>query len=309
MAYKTGVILVNWNTPEFTLECVRSLLNGTTRPDVIVVVDNASSDDSIARISSAYPEVVMVSNHDNKGFATANNQGIRRLLDSGMDYIWVLNNDTVVSESCLSMLLSAAAAYPETAAFSAKIYRDSFGGKIWYAGAYRHRGHGAPKHLLDTSQDLSAINGCIDVPFISGCCMFVPAWAFRKYGGFIESYFAYYEDSEWCWRVRNAGGKLCYSPQPQLIHKVSSSVKKNDAAADTVSFVAYLMSRNQLWTVRMHSATLLELWKFVTVNSLIQLRNLLCSALAGDYKKAVLTFKAIRDGLFCGLPKDFPVWN
>ena len=309
MAHKTGVVLVNWNTSEYTTECIRSLLCGSMKPDVIVVIDNASSDDSIARISYKFPEVVLLQNLRNMGFATANNQGIQLLLNLGMDALWVLNNDTVVSGDCLKTLVEATNSHPQITAFSGKIFKDTFPEQLWYAGSYRHSLHGAPKHVLDNSLLTFVVNGVVEVPFISGCCMFVPSWAFRKYGGFIESYIAYYEDSEWCWRVTNRGAKLAYVPNATLMHKVSASVEKNDKSESSLAFVTYLMARNQFWTVRLRGGNIFGTSAFIIINLAMQVRNILFTAARGQFRAAALAAASLRDGLFRNVPADFPTWD
>ena len=302
-------MLVNWNGSEFTVPCIRSLLLGSVRPDKIVVVDNASADDSIPRISAEFPDTVFIKNTENRGFAAANNQGIKLLLDSGADFVWILNNDTVVSGDCLKNLIAAADSYPQIAGFSGKIFRDSGPELLWYAGAYRHPLHAAPKHILQATLDPQAVNGGVEVPFISGCCMFIPSWGLRKHGGFIEKYIAYYEDSEWCWRATNSGAKLCYVPDAALTHKVSASVKKNNKSADTLWFVRYLMNRNQLWTVRLRAKNIPHKIVFLAFNILIQVRDIISYICRGQLKNALLMCRSLCAGLFQAVPEDLPVWD
>lgn len=304
---RTGVVLVNWNGGEFTIPCLRSLLSGSVRPDKIVVVDNASVDGSARKISTEFPEVALIENAENLGFSAANNQGIGLLLDSGADNIWLLNNDTVVSEDCLKILAAASDSHQAMAGFSGKILRDSVQEQLWYAGAYRHSLHGAPKHILDRSLERGA-DGVVPVPFISGCCMYVPARVFRKYGGLNEKFFAYYEDSEWCWRVANDGGKFGYVPQALLTHKVSASVRKNSGSQDAFPLAAYLMNRNQLWTVRLRSGSGFKKTLYVFFNVLIQSRNILTAILRGRLRPVAGMYKSLHEGLFAKVPTDIPFW-
>jgi GT2 family glycosyltransferase len=251
-----GVVLLNWNCGEFTFTCINSLLAGAIKPDKIVVVDNASVDGSVDEIAVSFPDIIIIRNETNRGFSGGNDQGIAYLLSQGVDYIWLLNNDTTVAEDCLEKLITAAILYPNAAGFSAKIFYDAPPGRIWYAGAYRHRWHLGTKHLLEPVLDEKAKNGVAPVPFISGCCMFVPSWAWEQYGDLKEEYVCYAEDNEWCWRVTKSGGTLCYVPSAVLWHKLSASIGRNTETgkiSGIPSWALYFMCRNQFWTVRQHA--------------------------------------------------------
>jgi len=253
---KIGVILLNWNGGEYTIPCIDSLLSGKTVPWRIIVIDNASSDDSPDRIEKKYPFIRLVRNKKNLGFTAGNNQGIRQLLSDGADYVWVLNNDTIVNPNCLEEFLKAVKSYPDIACFSGKIYYDSSSNRLWYAGGYRHRVHLGGKHRGEKETDQGRYDNIEEVEFVSGCCMFLPRWSLMRFGLFIDRYFAYSEDSEWCWRVNRAGGKLLYVPSATLKHCVSASVMKNEGAPKKKgngAFASYLMVRNHFWMIRRHA--------------------------------------------------------
>ena len=117
-----GVVLVNWNGGEFTIPCVKSLYAGTLKPDQVVVIDNASQDGSPKKILEECPGIKIIINESNRGFSGANNQGIEYLLENNFDYIWILNNDTVVAADCLQILAETAAGTSNASGFSAKIW-------------------------------------------------------------------------------------------------------------------------------------------------------------------------------------------
>ncbi len=307
-----GVVLVNWNGAEFTIPCVLSLLAGTTRPDKVLVVDNGSADDSVDRISAACPQVSWIRNANNQGFAGANNQGIEVLLSEGIDYIWVLNNDTVVASDCLAILIRVAGQHPAAGGISGKIFFESPRDHIWYAGALRHPLHRAPVHFHEPVLDAQELAGAVDVEFISGCCMFVPASTWRQVGGLITSYVAYSEDSEWCWRIRRANLTLLYVPAAHLWHRLSASVKKNSALPrreGITPYAHYLMSRNHLWTVRKHAGPAPRSWPPLAINVGIQARNAVAFALRGDGLMTRSSLKALMHGLLTKVPDDIPQWE
>ena len=273
-----GVALVNWNACEFTISCIESLLSGRVIPNHIVVVDNGSKDDSVCQITRRFGGVIMVRKAENIGFAAATNEGIDILLQKNVDYIWILNNDTRVDTTCLSILLEMAKKHPAAAGFSGKVFVDSAERFIWYGGAVRNFFHLAPKHLLTECLDGAAVDGVVKVEFISGCCLFAPALILRQYGGFVPEYIAYSEDSEWCWRVTKAGGVLLYVPSAHLWHKVSASVRKNAdgrSAEDRIpAYCLYLMIRNHLWTIRAREDRTIRRWIGLGTTVLVQAKNL-----------------------------------
>lgn len=307
-----GVALVNWNSGTLTLDCVRSLLGGTVRPDLIVVVDNASQDGSPEQLEAQFGHnIVLIRNAGNEGFAGANNQAIAYLLQHNADYLWILNNDTIVAADCLARLLSVAQRHADAGAVSAKIYYDTPPDRIWYAGAYRHAWHGAPKHELTGAMDAAAVGDAVSVEFVSGCCMLASACVFRTYGGFARSYVAYSEDSDWCWRVRDAGLRLYYAPQAVMWHKLSASVKKNTGgqAQDQITpFAGRLMVRNHLWTVRKRQKPAMRRWLCLGVNIGIQVRNICLFAARSNFPLAKATWDGLRQGLAEPAADDAPMW-
>lgn len=292
-----GVALLNWNGGEFTIPCIQSLLAGTLTPREIVVVDNGSIDDSPQLISRHFPEVALIRNKINRGFAGGNNQAIEYLLSRELDYIWVLNNDTIVSPSCLEILLQHAMNHKKGVGFSGKIFYADPPGDIWYAGSYRQRLHLAPMHYFASEIDSRSNNGVVPVPFISGCCMFVPRWAWEKYGGFIDDYIAYSEDDEWCWRVTNNNQRLFYIPSAILWHRSSASVKKNMSAKSIMPPMAlYLMYRNHIWTLRLHGHGLSKAVALFASIAIIA-KNILYYKYSMDNALANALISGMKDGL------------
>ena len=97
------VLVLNWNGWQDTVKCVYSLMSLTYKDYKVVVLDDASSNDSVTRIREAHPEVTLIETSANLGIAGGNNVGIRYALDQGAEYIWLLNNDTIVDPHSLSV--------------------------------------------------------------------------------------------------------------------------------------------------------------------------------------------------------------
>jgi GT2 family glycosyltransferase len=250
-----GVALVNWNTGEHTLACIRSLLEARVRPSQVVVFDNASTDGSADTVAKAFPDIDVVRSPSNVGFATGTNACVRRLMDAQLDFIWILNNDTIVDGECLAMLLERAMVDGDVGAATGKILYAGTSDRIWYGGAEWYPWTFLPHHKGLGQTDRGQYQEPNDVPFISGCSMLVRLSVLKKLGLFDERYFAYFEDADWCRRAIRNGIRLRYEPNAVLWHAVSASVRKNTdpGAGGTVSpQMVYLSIRNHLFLIRQH---------------------------------------------------------
>jgi GT2 family glycosyltransferase len=296
-----GVVLVNWNGAEHTIPCIASLLSGSVTPDRIVVVDNASRDDSAERIVSRFPEVTLLRNTENLGFTGANNQGIERLIASGCDYIWILNNDTIVDRECLSTLKEHLEAHRDVAACSGKVLYAEPRDLIWFAGATvgawtlvaTHRGVG--------ERDTGRYDRIEPTPFLSGCCMFVRREALQRLGAFDDRFFAYFEDADWCLRAGEAGVRLDYQPRAVLWHKVSATLhglKAPGSAGTTSPFGVYITIRNRWFLIRKHARSPLRMATAGLAHALATGYHAGGLLLLGRFQKLKAVALAVYDGLF-----------
>jgi GT2 family glycosyltransferase len=237
------VVTLNWNQRADTLECLATLVRLTYYPRHIIVVDNGSTDGSVEAISQAFPRVEQLCNERNLGFAAGFNVGLRRALDLAADYVLVLNNDTLVAPDMLESLVHAATP-SGVAAVSPVIYYSSEPERIWSSGANRSRvtldlngNHGRNRRLAQGA----------DRDFISGCAMLIKRSALEAVGMFDERFFVYYEDSDYCLRLRHAGWRLRVEPGARLWHKVSRSSDGSDSPNER-----YWMGRSSVLFYRKH---------------------------------------------------------
>jgi GT2 family glycosyltransferase len=249
---KVGIALLNWNTTPDTLECLASLERMRVQPWKIAVLDNASSPDSLRgllRFTRRRKKVVVLREVRNTGFAVGNNIAIQNLLDSGADFVWVLNNDTVVDKDCLGALLGESRKVSGLGCMGAYIYRYPNPFEAWYSGAIYN------PWTLSVRHDERYFTGdhSREVDSLTGCSMFFPRPALEKVGLFDPAYFAYSEDVDWCLRAKRAGLKLWYCPSAILGHKVSASFgkrKKRLLLGRTTASQHYLIHRNQFYVIR-----------------------------------------------------------
>lgn len=250
-----AIILVNWNGKKDTLACLASLgkLKDQNSKLKTIVVDNGSADDSVAVIRREFPNVEVIENGQNLGFTGGNNVGIRRALESGADYIWLLNNDTVVDNHALVALLEAFGDKGVGVAGS-KIYfapgreyhTDRYalkdrGRVLWYAGGSIDWKNMYAIHRGVDEVDTGQYDVGEETPFVTGCSMMVKKQVFEKIGFLDEKFFAYLEDVDFCLRAKRMGYTLLYVPQSILWHKNSGSSGVGSRLHQ------YYMTRNRLF--------------------------------------------------------------
>lgn len=251
-----GLVLLNWNGAELTIRCLRSVLRGSIVPDQIVIVDNASSDNSVDTICEAFSNVHIIRNHRNMGFAGGCNIGIQYLRNQHIHTIWLLNNDTEVDASCLMMLLRELQISATIGAVTGKILYFPPDNRIWYAGATFDKWRMVVNHRGSMTIDYGQYDVSCDVPFISGCCMLIRHEVLENIGLFDERFFAYAEDFDWCLRCMRAGYRLRYTPAALLYHEVSASVLKHKgmiSGGSSSPLGIYLLHRNRIFIIRKHA--------------------------------------------------------
>ena len=299
-----GAVLVNWNGSELTIPCIKSLLAGSMVPDRIIVIDNASTDGSLEDIAAECPEATIIRNCQNSGFAGGNNIGILQLIDEGLDYIWVLNNDTEVDRDCLAVLFNYMEKESSMAGCCGKILYHDQQDLIWYAGAIYNPRLITVKHKGQLQKDKGQYDLIEETPFITGCCMFIRARVWQRIGLFDERFFAYSEDLDWCLRAGDAKLQLVYNPHAIVYHKVSSSMKKlkrSKRTGSTPAFATYLSNRNRFFILRKHSPDNLVKLKGMTLHISWILFYIVALLMILRWTKAVAVFRAAKDGILTKL--------
>jgi GT2 family glycosyltransferase len=216
---RVTAVTVNWNRPQDTLECLESLRRQAGVEFKSVVVDNGSTDDSARIIAQAYPDVVLIETGANLGFARGFNTGIRNALQAGAEYVLLLNNDTIAAEDMVRQLVFCP--FAPRAVTAPIIFRYGQPNLIWSAGGEINR----ITLEIDSHhvQMLSTESPPIIRDFLSGCGLLVHRDVFDSVGLFDEQFFMYYEDLDFCIRVRRHGYHLWLLPKAKLWHKVSAS--------------------------------------------------------------------------------------
>jgi hypothetical protein len=253
---KIFVIILNWNRAKDTIECIKSLQKIKENLE-IVVVDNASVDDSVLKIENSLKSTKfkfsILRNDTNLGFAEGNNVGIKYALKNGANYVMVLNNDTIVDKNIVFEFLLAAKENPKAGVFSPKIYfapgfeyhkkrykKTDQGRVIWYAGGIIdwNNVYGINRGVDEV--DSGQYENVETLDFATGACMFLRASALREVGLFNKLYFMYLEDADLSLRFKKCGWEVLYVPRARLWHKVAQSSGIGSGLND------YFLTRNRI---------------------------------------------------------------
>ena len=185
----------------------------------VVLVDNASKDGSPARLKEKFPDLVVIVNDRNLGYAEGNNVGIRYFLKKPVGHVLLLNNDTEVEPEFLSELVRASEKDPGAGILGSKIYYFDRPDRIWYAGGYLHRVTGKTYHRGLGKRDKGQYDGIAEVDFVSGCAMLIKREVLEALKGFDPDYFYSFEDVDLSLRARALGYRLLYVPSSRIRHK------------------------------------------------------------------------------------------
>jgi GT2 family glycosyltransferase len=216
-------IVLNYRTARQTIAAVRSLQQSQRRIDRVIVVDNASGDDSVSRLARELEHVGVLRTPRNNGFAAGCNAGLREALQAGGDLLLVLNPDVLVRAAAIPALEEAILTGADVAAPVLVSHPDC--GRIEscgmtyssLTGRMRHRFAGDKRSTL-TLPDLA------DVDAVSGCAMLIRREVFETVGLFAEEYFYGFEDLEFCLRAKAAGFRIVCAGSALVEHEGAASI-------------------------------------------------------------------------------------
>jgi GT2 family glycosyltransferase len=226
-----SIIIVNWNTRELLKNCIISVVKTVQGPSYeIIVVDNASTDGSVAMLREDFPEVVVIENHENRGFGAANNQAMRIM--NGRCAL-LLNSDTVLCEHAVERLF----AFMESHADAAMAC-----GQLLNADGSRQNSIAAFPNLFTLLMNTSLLEYLFPARFPSkrygfevprqvdsciGACLMVRKAAIDAVGMFDERYFFFFEETDWAHTMHKAGWKSYQLPDARIYHLQGQSIGRN----------------------------------------------------------------------------------
>jgi GT2 family glycosyltransferase len=242
-------VVLSWNGVHDTLACLESLGDSKWTNHEVIVVDNGSTDGTSDAVSKRFPDVEIIRSDRNLGFAGGNNLGIRRALAMNAEYVFVLNNDTMVPSGCLPRLVTTAEQLRDLGALCPLLTFANPRDLIWYAGASFDPAKGRSGRMLGyRATDTGQYAGIYETDRAVGAAMLVPADVLRRVGLLNEALFLQYEDVDWSLRMRAAGLRIYVNADARVEHKVSVA-----SGGEYSPTVAYYEMRNHLAVCEQHA--------------------------------------------------------
>ncbi len=242
MQKKLGVAILNWNGRKWLEQFLPSVIRFSQEAD-IYVIDNLSTDDSVTFLQTYYPEVKIIRNDKNYGFAGGYNTGLKEIRN---EYYCLLNSDVEVTGNWIDPVMkvfekdaSIAAVQPKILSFSNKNlfeFAGAGGGLIDNLGYPYCRG----RVFDDLEEDKGQYDDETEIFWASGCCLFIRSEDFWEQNGFDERFFAHQEEIDLCWRLINSGKKIFYTGRSKVYHVGGGTLNKQSAQK------TYLNIRNNL---------------------------------------------------------------
>lgn len=289
-APQVTIIMLTWNSYDVTRDCLLSLRKVDYPAYNIILVDNGSVDGSWLKLAQEFPEATMIRNEKNLGFTGGNNVGMREALKNGTDYLLLLNNDTIVSPSFLSEMISVAETDTRIGMLNPKIYFFEPSDTIWYAGGAYVRWKTFPTHFGVLQRDDGSYNQTKEVSFVTGCALMVRSETARKIGLLDETFFLSYEDVDWSVRAIESGYKAMYVPAAIIWHRDSYDTKRNIGSKRN-----FYTMRNAVLCARKH-LPFYQLPLFVFSMAVYIGYFTLQSLMQADYQRAAAIYQGIWNG-------------
>jgi N-acetylglucosaminyl-diphospho-decaprenol L-rhamnosyltransferase len=234
---RLSIIIVNWNTADLLRQCLDSFYREASESGIeIIVVDNASSDGSVTMVEEAFPEVVLICNPRNLGFARANNQALRVARGA---YVLLLNSDTIIKQGGLwEAWLAFMDSHPYAGASGCRLIYPDGSHQVGDAGFRPDPTTTCNYALFLTHLSPSRFNGLflsyrklsapLEVDWVCGAALLVRASILDQVGLLDEKHFMYAEDVEWGCRIKSQGFAVYYLPHLEIIHLQGASTRKQE---------------------------------------------------------------------------------
>jgi GT2 family glycosyltransferase len=225
MKPKVAIVVLAYNNYADTRECLQSILKLDYPALTIWLVDNGSQDGTAQLVTLEFPTVYVIQTGRNLGVAGGFNTGIVAALEKGAEYVFILNNDTVVESNVIRVLVAEAQTHPDYGILMPKILYYKARSRIWSIGARYRLFPPAIVMIGRGKEDSLHYNKPRFLEYAPACALLIPRRVFERVGLLDDGYFFFYEDWDYSLRVRKAGYKIVYIPQACIYHKVSRTVQ------------------------------------------------------------------------------------
>lgn len=282
-----GVVMVNYNGQNYNKECIDSIFNSNYKNIKIYIIDNCSVDNSVEELEKLYGnKVTLIKGDKNRGFAGATNIGIKLALEDKVDYVLLLNNDTVIDNKMIKNMIQVSKRNGG-AVISPKIYYYDPSNIIWSAGGKIKWECGCTRQYGMGKKDCSEYDEEKEVDFATGCCMLIPVDVIKNIGILSEEYFLYFEDTDFCVKLKRNGYKIIYDPTAFMFHKVSAS----SGGLNSKIFIYYYTRGRFLFNSKFNN----DFFKHKIYIFIWMVKNILSWMVNGNKELIVATFDAIKD--------------
>jgi GT2 family glycosyltransferase len=236
---KVAVVILNWNGKKFLEEFLPPLIAHTPSWAELVVADNASTDDSVDFLKEYFPQIRIVINDQNYGFAKGYNVALRQ---TEAEYYCLLNSDIEVAENWIEPVINFLDNHPDVAICQPKLLSFSEKNMFEYAGASGGfiDKFGYPfcrgRMFQTMEEDKNQYDDIVEIFWATGACMFVRANLYHELGGLDDDFFAHMEEIDFCWRAKNAGHKVMCCPEAVVYHVGGGSLPKSSPRKTFLNF-------------------------------------------------------------------------
>lgn len=284
-----AILILNWNTSSYLKRFLPSVLNTTYPNKEIYVIDNFSSDDSIAVLEEYFPAVHIIRMHANKGYASGYNLALSQIQS---DYFLLVNSDIEVTPGFIEPVIELMEGREDIAICQPKLrsldekqmfeYAGACGGWIDKLGYPFARG----RILLTVEEDNGQYDHTARIFWASGACMFFKTSVYEKIGGFYDYYYMHQEDIDLCWRAQHAGYKIYACPESVVFHIGGGSLSWENHLKTFLTF------RNN-YILLTRNLPLLQLLPTITIRLLMDIGGCVYFLLKKDAGISKAMFKAI----------------
>ena len=245
------IVILTYNKWANTADCLNAIAHANYSHYHIVIIDNGSTDETLGTLHAHYPDVTVIENHANLGYAQGNNIGVQWAMTVGADYVLLFNPDVIIAPNSISLLVQAAEKNSSAAFVGPTIYHfdepnviQSAGGLVdgWQFG---HRAMNVP----DTDQ----FTDIEPVDWVTGCAILARCRTIKQIGLLDSDFFLYCEEVDWCLRAHELGYQIFFVPQSHVWHK---GVQRNYSPSPLVT---YYSARNELLLLTKHHAGIMPL--------------------------------------------------
>lgn len=271
-----SIIIVNWNTCDLLRGCIASVYRETQGVEFeVIVIDNASDDDSVSMVKTEFPQVIIIENSENRGFAAANNQGMA--IAKGR-YVLLLNSDTVVLDGAIDKVVAFADTHPKAGITGCRVLNEDktlqptcfmFPSilNMLLSTTYLYKLFPKNKFFGRERMTWWDRNDIREVDVVTGCFMLVRQEAIEQVGTMDERFFMYGEETDWCYRFKQAGWKVIYTPVGEIIHLggQSSRQKRCEMILQLRGSILLFMKKHKSFLTNVLACILVALFFFLRV--------------------------------------------